>query len=53
MKQQYTERLHPRQDSHRKPYWHRTRSNPKRRRKHPKDESDTEYINRGETPTNK
>lgn len=35
-KPQYTERLHPRQDSHRKPYWHRTRSNPIKRGDRPK-----------------
>ena len=30
----YRERLHARETCTRKPYWHRTRSNPKRRRKH-------------------
>lgn len=29
----YRERLHARKHCTRKPYWHRTRSNPKRRRK--------------------
>lgn len=29
----YRERLHARETCTRKPYWHRTRSNPKRRRK--------------------
>lgn len=29
----YRERLHARKTCSRKPYWHRTRSNPKRRRK--------------------
>ena len=29
----YRERLHARETYTRKPYWHRTRSNPKRRRK--------------------
>ena len=30
----YRERLHARETCTRKPYWHRVRSNPKRRRKH-------------------
>lgn len=30
----YRERLHAQKPCTRKPYWHRTRSNPKRRRKH-------------------
>lgn len=30
----YMERLHPRSDYQRKPYWLRTRSNPQRRRGH-------------------
>ena len=32
----YIERLHPRKDWQVKPYWLRTRSNPKRRSTHPK-----------------
>ena len=40
-KPQYTERLHPRKDSHRKPYWHRTRSNPIRRGDRPKSRNGT------------
>lgn len=41
-KPQYTERLHSRQDSHRKPYWRRARSNPIRRGDRPKSGNRTE-----------
>ena len=30
----YIERLHPRKDTHTTPYWHRTRSNPFRKKHH-------------------